>query len=35
MKSLYLSSLIAMGVLTLALGVGGSMAENNQEVTTP
>lgn len=35
MKSLYLSSLIAMVVLTLALGVGGSMAENNQEVTTP
>ena len=35
MKSFYLSSLIAMVVLTLALGVGGSMAENNQEVTTP
>ena len=35
MKSLYLSSLIAMGVLTLAVGVGGSMAESNQEVTTP
>ena len=35
MKSLSLSSLIAMVVLTVALGVGGSMAENNQEVTTP
>ncbi|CUS33279.1 Peptidyl-prolyl cis-trans isomerase [Candidatus Nitrospira nitrosa] len=35
MKSPYLSSLIAMVVLTLSLGVGGSMAENNQEVTTP
>lgn len=35
MKSLYLSSLMAIVVLTLAVGVGGSMAENNQEVTTP
>lgn len=35
MKSPYLSLLIAMVVLTLSLGVGGSMAENNQEVTTP
>jgi FKBP-type peptidyl-prolyl cis-trans isomerase len=35
MKSPYLSSLIAMIVLTVSLGVGGSMAENNQEVTTP
>lgn len=35
MKSPYLSSLMAMVVLTLSLGVGGSMAENNQEVTTP
>jgi FKBP-type peptidyl-prolyl cis-trans isomerase len=35
MKSPYLSSLVAMVVLTLSLGVGGSMAENIQEVTTP
>lgn len=35
MKSPYLSSLMAMIVFTLSLGVGGSMAENNQEVTTP
>lgn len=35
MKSLYVSSLVAIVVLTVALGVGGSMAENNQEVTTP
>ncbi len=35
MKSLYISSLVAMLVLTFSLGVGGSMAENNQEVTTP
>ena len=35
MKSPYLSSLMAMVVLTLSLGVGGSMAENNQEFTTP
>lgn len=34
MKSLYLSSLIAIVVLTVSFGVGGSMAENNQEVTT-
>ena len=34
MKSLYISSLVAMLVLTFSLGVGGSMAENNQEVTT-
>jgi len=35
MKSLYLSSLMTIVVLTLLLGVGGSMAESNQEVTTP
>lgn len=35
MKSLYLSSLMAIVVLTLSVGVGGSMAENNQEVTMP
>jgi FKBP-type peptidyl-prolyl cis-trans isomerase len=35
MKSLYISSLVAMLVLTFSLGVGGSMAENNQEITTP
>lgn len=35
MKSPYLSSLMAIVVLTLAVGVGGSMAESNQEVTTP
>jgi FKBP-type peptidyl-prolyl cis-trans isomerase len=35
MKSLYISSLVAMLVLTFSLGVGGSMAENNQDVTTP
>lgn len=35
MKSPYRSSLIAIVVLTLAVGVGGSMAESNQEVTTP
>ena len=35
MKSPYLSSLIAIVVLTLAVGVGGSMAESNQEVTPP
>lgn len=35
MKSLYLSSLMTIVVLMLLLGVGGSMAESNQEVTTP
>jgi FKBP-type peptidyl-prolyl cis-trans isomerase len=35
MKSLSISSLVAIAVLTFSLGVGGSMAENNQEVTTP
>lgn len=35
MTSPYLSSLMAIVVLTLSVGVGGSMAENNQEVTTP
>lgn len=35
MKSPYLSSLMAIVVLTLAVGVGGSMAESNQDVTTP
>lgn len=34
MKSSYRSSLIAIVVLTLGVGVGGSMAESNQEVTT-
>ncbi len=29
------SSLMAIVVLTFSLGVGGSMAESNQEVTTP
>ncbi len=35
MTSPYLSSLMAIVVLTLSVGVGGSMAESNQEVTTP
>lgn len=35
MKPRYLLLLIAMVVLTLSLGAGGSMAENNQEITTP
>ena len=35
MTVLYRSSLVAMLVLTSFLGVGGSMAENNQEVTMP
>ncbi len=35
MKSPYLSSLMVIVVLTVSVGVGGSMAENNQEVTTP
>jgi FKBP-type peptidyl-prolyl cis-trans isomerase len=35
MTSLYRSSLVAMLVLTSFLRVGGSMAENNQEVTMP
>ncbi len=35
MTSLYRSSLMAIVVLTFSLGVGGSMAESNQEVTTP
>lgn len=35
MKSRQVSSLVAIIVLTLSVGVGGSMAENNQEVTTP
>ena len=35
MKSPYMLSLVAMVVLTVILGVGGSMAENTQEVTTP
>ncbi len=35
MTSLYRSSLMAIVVLTFLLGVGGSMAESNQEVTTP
>jgi FKBP-type peptidyl-prolyl cis-trans isomerase len=35
MKSWSFSSLVAMLMLTFSLGVGGSMAESNQEVTTP
>ncbi len=35
MTSPYRSSLMAIVVLTLSVGVGGSMAESNQEVTTP
>ena len=35
MKSPYILSLVVMVVLTVSLGVGGSMAENTQEVTTP
>ena len=35
MTSLYRSSLVAILVLTSFLGVGGSMAENSQEVTMP
>lgn len=35
MTSRYRVSLVAMVVLTFFLGGGGSMAENNQEVTTP
>lgn len=35
MTSLYRSSFVAMLVLTSFLGVGGSMAENNQGVTMP
>ncbi|HEX5647365.1 MAG TPA: FKBP-type peptidyl-prolyl cis-trans isomerase [Nitrospira sp.] len=35
MTSLYRVALIAMLVLTSFFGVGGSMAENNQEVTMP
>jgi FKBP-type peptidyl-prolyl cis-trans isomerase len=35
MKSLHISSFVLMLVLTSTVGIGGSMAENNQEVTTP
>lgn len=35
MKSLYMSSIVMMLILTSALGLGGSMAENKQEVITP
>ena len=35
MTSLYRSSFVAILVLTSFLGVGGSMAENNQGVTMP
>lgn len=35
MKSLSISSFVAMLLLTFSLGVGGSMAESTQEVTTP
>lgn len=35
MTSLSISSLVAVLLLTFSLGVGGSMAESNQEVTTP
>lgn len=34
MKSPYISSIVMTLVLTSTLGVGGSMAENTQEVTT-
>ncbi|CUS36310.1 Peptidyl-prolyl cis-trans isomerase [Candidatus Nitrospira nitrificans] len=35
MKSWFFSSLVVMLMLIFSLGVGGSMAESNQEVTTP
>lgn len=35
MKTLYRSSIMTTIALTVLLGAGGSMAENNQEVTTP
>ncbi|MFO0700450.1 MAG: FKBP-type peptidyl-prolyl cis-trans isomerase [Nitrospira sp.] len=35
MKSLYLSSVVVMALLSLTCGVGGTMAENTPEVTTP
>jgi len=35
MTSLYRAALTAMLVLTSSFGVGGSMAENNQQITTP
>ncbi|MFY4729733.1 FKBP-type peptidyl-prolyl cis-trans isomerase [Nitrospira sp. BLG_2] len=35
MKSPYISSIVMMLILTSTLGVGGSMAENKQEVITP
>ncbi len=35
MKSRYLSFILVMAMLSLTIGAGGSMAENNQEVTTP
>jgi FKBP-type peptidyl-prolyl cis-trans isomerase len=35
MKSLYMSSIVMMLILTSTLGLGGSMAENKQEVITP
>lgn len=35
MKSLSVSSFVAMLMLIFSLGGGGSMAESNQEVTTP
>jgi FKBP-type peptidyl-prolyl cis-trans isomerase len=35
MKSLYLSSILTLLVLIPTLGLGGPMAENTQEVSTP
>jgi FKBP-type peptidyl-prolyl cis-trans isomerase len=35
MKSLYISSIVMMLILTSTLGLGGSMAESKQEVITP
>ena len=35
MKSLYMSSIVMMLILTSTLGIGGSMAESKQEVITP
>lgn len=35
MKSSTISSLVVLLMLTSLLGVGGSMAESNQEITTP
>ena len=35
MKSLYMSSIVMMLILTSTLGIGGSMAESKQEIITP